>query len=324
MADGATEPKQEAPENALRDPRRVKKVELADQRSTFGGIVVHGRAFAPHKDIYHLILRAPWWAFFGGAALVFFSVNALFAAVYSLSPGCISHVSTYEDAFFFSVQTLGTIGYGGMAPETRFGHVVVSAEAFTGIIMTALATGLTFAKFARPTARVLFSQKAVIFPRDGVPHLMFRMANFRTNNVIEAQLRVNLLVMERTREGEEMRRSIDVPLVKGNTSLFVLSWTAMHRIDESSPFFGNDAIEKLRAQKADLFLSFTGLDETIAAQIHARYRYAIDDIVQGARFADILMTREDGVRVLDYAMFHDVIEGPVAPEKPAEPQEKDA
>jgi inward rectifier potassium channel len=301
MADGASEPKREPAK------KRLEAGAQAQQQSF--SVEVLGRAFAPHKDLYHLILRAPWWAFFGGAALVFFSTNALFAAVYSLSPGCISHVSSYEDAFFFSVQTLGTIGYGGMAPETRFGHVVVSFEAFTGIIMTAMMTGLTFAKFARPTARVLFSRYAVIYPRDGVPHLMFRMANFRTNNVIEAQLKVNLLVMERTREGEVMRRSIEIPLMRPSTSLFVLSWTALHRIDESSPFFGEGALDKLRAQKAELFLSFTGLDETIAAMIHARYRYSPDDIVEGARFADILTTKEDGTRVLDYSTFHDVVRG---------------
>jgi inward rectifier potassium channel len=300
MADGA--------ESTGESPKKKLEAGEQAQQASFA-IEVLGRAFAPHRDLYHLILRAPWWAFFGGALLVFLSVNALFAAVYNLEPGCISHVSSYEDAFFFSVQTLGTIGYGGMAPETRFAHVVVSIEAFTGIIMTALVTGLTFAKFARPTARVLFSRKAVIFPRDGVPHLMFRMANFRTNNVIEAQLKVNLLVMERTLEGEQMRKSIEIPLVRQTTSLFVLSWTAMHRIDESSPFYGKDALEKLRAQRGELFLSFTGLDETIAAQIHARYRYGLDDIAVNARFADILSTKDDGTRVLDYSTFHDVVHG---------------
>jgi inward rectifier potassium channel len=288
-------------------PRR--KVKLEAQRSAFGKVVVLGRAFAPHKDIYHLILRAHWWAFFASAALVFFSMNAIFAAIYSLSPGCVEHVLDYEDAFFFSVQTLATIGYGGMTPATRFGHVVVSFEAFCGIIMTALATGLTFAKFARPTARVIFSQKAVIYPRDGVPHLMFRMANFRTNNVVEAELKVNLLTMERTKEGENMRRAVTIPLVRSGTALFVLSWTAMHKIDEKSPFYGPDALKKLQEDKSEIFLSFTGLDETIAAQIHAHYRYPISEIVENARFSDILTMKPDGTRVLDYSEFHEIIEG---------------
>jgi inward rectifier potassium channel len=300
-----------------REKAPKKRLELGEQKNSFGPIVVIGRAFAPHKDLYHLILRAPWWAFFGGAALVFFTVNGLFAAIYSLSPGCVAHVSSYEDAFFFSVQTLGTIGYGGMSPETRFGHVVVSFEAFTGIIMTALATGLTFAKFARPTARVLFSQYAVIYPRDGVPHLMFRMANFRTNNVIEATLRVTVLVNQTTREGEQLRRAIELPLVRPSTSLFVLSWTAIHRIDETSPFYGEGAIEKLREQRGEIFLTFTGLDETIAAQIHARYRYGVDDVMENARFADILQILPDGTRVLDYENFHEIVRAPAKAEDSA-------
>ncbi len=290
-------------------PPGKKKIGVSTKPVSMANVQILGREFAPHKDIYHLVLRAPWWAFFSGMAALFFGTNALFAAAYELSPGCIDHVTSYEDAFYFSVQTLGTIGYGGMSPATRYGHMVVSVEAFSGLIMTAMFTGLTFAKFARPTARVLFSKVAVIQNRDGVPHLMFRMANFRANNVVEATLRVSLMVVERTREGDTMRRAVDIPLLRPSTALFFLSWTAMHKIDESSPFFTAENRKKLEEQKAEMFLSFTGLDETIAAQIHARYRYAMTDVIDNARFADILHVKEDGTRVLDYANFDEIIRG---------------
>ena len=300
----------------MAEPSKKRVAATRSPKSIAGKLEVLGREFAPHKDVYHLVLRSPWWAFFVANAIVFFGTNALFAAVYDLSPGCIANVATYEDAFYFSIQTLGTIGYGGMSPVTRFGHLVVSAEAFAGLIMTAIVTGLTFAKFARPTSRVLFSKNAVIFPRDGMPHLMFRMANFRVNNVVEATLRVGLMVVERTREGEVMRRTIDIELVRASTALFLLSWTAMHRIDETSPFYTEEKRAKLRAEKAELYLSFTGLDETIAAQIHARHRYTMDDVVENARFADILAVREDGTRVLDYSTFDDLVLGlPSSPEE---------
>jgi inward rectifier potassium channel len=133
------------------------------------------------------------------------------------------------------------------------------------------------------------------------------MANFRANNVVEANLRVTLMRTVRTREGEQMRQASDVPLVRGSTSLFLLSWTALHKIDESSPFFSPESRQKLRDEKAELFLSFTGVDETIAAQIHSRYRYTMDDVAENARFVDILSLREDGKRVLDYEHFHDIL-----------------
>jgi inward rectifier potassium channel len=159
---------------------------------------------------------------------------------------------------------------------------------------------------------VLFSNKAVITPRDGVPHLMFRMANWRRNRIVEARLSVVMLVTERTREGEMLRRQIDLSLVRDKTTVFFLTWSAMHLIDERSPFFGPDALARLRAQQAELYVGLTGLDETIGQTIHVRQQYMLDDIVPGARFADVLSTREDGTRVIDYRKFHDVV--------PLEPQ----
>jgi inward rectifier potassium channel len=210
------------------------------------------------------------------------------------------------------VQTLATIGYGAMSPATRYGHAVVVVEALIGTLGVALVTGATFAKFARPTARVLFSEKAVVQMRDGVPHLAFRMANWRGNMVVEGQLTVSVLLLRTTQEGDTIRVPQGLPLVRARSALFTLSWTPLHRIDEESPFWPEGggsltaALEGLRSQKAELFLSFTGIDETLGATIHARHRYALDDIVYNARFVDVLEVHPDGKRVIDYSMFHEV------------------
>jgi inward rectifier potassium channel len=168
-------------------------------------------------------------------------------------------------------------------------------------------TGIIFARFARPTAKVLFADKAVIGPRNGVPHLMFRMANWRRNQIVEAQLNAMLLVTEVTTEGESMRRPERLTLVRSSNPMFALTWTAMHRIDEDSPFYAPDALDKLRAQRAEIFLSLTGMDETMMQTIHARFRYQLSDIEQDARFVDIVTLGDDGVRTIDFERFHDTV-----------------
>jgi inward rectifier potassium channel len=251
----------------------------------------------------------PWWQFFAYAALGWVGVNLLFALIYAASPGCVSGAQpgNLEDAFYFSVQTLATIGYGAMAPATRYGHAVVVAEALVGTLGVALVTGVTFAKFARPTARILFSAKVVVQMRDGVPHMLFRLANWRGNMVVEGQLRVLVLRIRKTREGDVIRVPEDLPLVRDRTALFTLSWTPMHRIDEASPFWGGAAaLERLREERTEIFLTFTGTDETIGQNIHAGHRYQLDEIVYNARFIDVLTVDEDGTRTIDYGPFHDV------------------
>lgn len=269
----------------------------------------HGQRASLFEDLYHRVLALPWWQFFAYVACAWLGANLVFASLYAAQPGCITNVApgSVEESFYFSVQTFATIGYGAMAPATRYGHVVVVVEALVGTLGIALVTGVTFAKFARPTARILFSDKAVVQLRDGVPHLVFRLANWRGNMVVEGQLRVLMLMLETTTEGDRIRIPHELLLVRDRTAFFALSWMAMHRIDETSPLFGGTrALERLRAKEAEIFLSFTGLDETLGQQIHARYTYRLDDIVYNARFVDVVSVRSDGVRHIDYAGFHDV------------------
>lgn len=269
-------------------------------------ITALGRKLSPHEDFYHWVLTLTWRAFFGWVTVAYFATNALFALAYAAVPGSVANVTGFVDSFFFSVETFATIGYGVMAPQTRYAHALVTLEALGGILATATITGVTFARLARPTSKVIFSEKAVIAKRNGVPHLQFRMANWRRNQIAEAQLHVMVLLTETTLEGETLRRPTSLRLLRDKNPMFLLSWTAMHPIDEGSPFHGPDAFEKLRAMKAELFLSLTGLDETIGQTIHTRYRYQLEDIVHGARFSDILRTSDDGVRVIDFDKFHDI------------------
>lgn len=268
-----------------------------------------GQAWTPHQDLYHFVLTRPWWQFFGITTALYLAINGVFSLLYLIIPGSITNAraGSFEDAFYFSVQTMSTIGYGGMVPATRTAHLFVILEAISGMLFMALVTGITYAKFARPTSRVLFTDKAVIGTRDGQPLLMFRMANFRHNVVTEAKLRVNLLVTEVSSEGEMLRRFYEIPLIRSETSLFSLTWIAMHPITPSSPFYGDEALDRLKTQEAEIFLSLTGLDGTLVQTIHASYRYGLKDLVWGARFADVMTTLKDGTRVLDYTHFHDVV-----------------
>jgi inward rectifier potassium channel len=266
-----------------------------------------GRKQTFFEDVYHVILAMTWWRFFAYASVGWVGINVVFAVLYAAAPGCISNAAPgLEDAFYFSVQTLATIGYGEMSPATRYGHVVVAVEALVGTLGVALVTGVTFAKFARPTARVLFGAKVVVQLRDGVPHMVFRLANWRGNMVVEGHLRAFVLRRHTTREGEETRVPVELPLVRDRTALFALTWVPMHRIDPTSPFWGPDAPATLRQEQAQIYLSFGGIDETIGQPIHARHSYKLDDIVYNARFVDVLTIDSEGLRTVDYAEFHDI------------------
>jgi inward rectifier potassium channel len=296
-------------------PRRIRFQPSA--RSTFD-VEARGQHVSLFDDLYHRVLAMQWRTFFGFVGATWMCVNLFFALLYDMSPGCIAgaRADSLEDAFYFSVQTLATIGYGAMAPATRYGHAVVVVEALVGTLGVALVTGATFAKFAKPTARVLFGEKAVVHLRDGVPHLAFRMANWRGNMVVEGHLQVLILLLRTTKEGDSIRVPVPIPLVRDRSPVFALSWTALHRIDESSIFWPKDGpdgpggwlapLDDLRAQRGEIFLTFTGIDETLGQTIHARHRYSLDDIVYNARFVDVLTIGDDGKRTIDYGAFHDI------------------
>lgn len=287
------------PSPSRRTPRRY--LQQFGQRLEIIGVRPPGL-----RDVYHYMVGATW----GRVVLVLFAcflgVNTLFATIYMLIGGIEgARPGQFSDAFFFSVQTIGTIGYGVMYPKTLTAHLVVTSETMVGMMSMAIITGLVFAKFSRPTARVMFSQVACIALRDGVPTLMFRVANERNNSVVEATMRVSLLRNERTKEGEFIRKIYDVPLLRSTSPAFILSWTALHQIVPGSPLYGLTQ-EDLEALAVQIQVTLIGLDETIAQNIHARYSYQAKDLRWDVRLDDVIIDVE-GRRVVDYTRFHDVV-----------------
>lgn len=270
------------------------------------GLVILGGRRAGLRDVYYFFVSGSWWRLLGAFVITYLALNLLFAAAF-LSVGGVQNATpgSFADHFFFSVQTFATIGYGAMFPTGLAAHVLVTVESMLGLIYVAVGTGLVFAKFSRPRARVLFSSVAVIAPRNGVPTLMFRAANERTNHIVEAQMKVAILRTEDTLEGERIRRIIDLALVRSQTPVFTLSWTVMHAITPDSPLYGATP-ESLAEQQAEFIVSLTGMDAVMGQTIHARHSFLDTDLVWNARLVDILRTDSEGRRVMDYTRFNEV------------------
>jgi len=271
-----------------------------------GDAAIRGAPTGVFEDLYHFLVTSSWPSLIGLIAAAFTVANLVFATGYFLDGGVENaRPGSFADAFFFSVQTMATIGYGKMVPISMFTNILVSIEALSGLVALALMTGLVFAKCSRPTARVRFSRYVVIGPRDGVISLMIRMANQRADRIVEANIHAVFARQETTAEGESIRRFYDLGMTRNVSSLFVLSWTAVHRIVPGSPLFG-ETRESLADSQPQVIVSITGLDEVFSQTIHARYAYGLDEIIWGARFADVLVTHPDGSQSVDYTHFDDV------------------
>lgn len=265
------------------------------------------------NDLYHSLTRMPWSVLVALAFLGYLTVNAFFACLYLLGGDCVTNMrpGNFVDAFAFSVQTLATIGYGVMAPHTLYAHVLVAFEALCGVMSFAVITGIVFAKFSRPTARVMFSNVACIGVHDGKRTLMFRMVNERTTSrIVEAQVHLTFTREETTLEGVSMRRFYDMKLVRETTPIFALSWTALHVIDETSPLF-NQTPETLRDKSVEIVVSFSGLDEHLSQPTHGRHSYIADEILFDQRFADMISFSPEDGRIFDFRRFHEVL--PIEP-----------
>jgi inward rectifier potassium channel len=268
--------------------------------------IVKGQDSGRWTDFYHAVLLAPWWVFFVLLAASFIVVNALFAFAFMTDVQAFANGKppTFWDAFLFSVQTIGSLSYTVSVPHSFFANVMVSIEAFVGIVYMGVVTALLFARFSRPYARVVFSKVALITPFDGVPTLMFRAANQRGNQVLDASITVTLARQMTTREGITMRRFEELTLMRSRTSLFALSWTIMHRIDETSPLFGLN-LDDMRARQMEIVALLSGRDDTLADTIYARHSYQPEHFVWNQRFVDVLSATPQGMRVVDLNKFHD-------------------
>jgi inward rectifier potassium channel len=275
-------------------------------RETSDRVVAIGLHAPWAGDLYHYLVALPWTGFLAGLSSVYLTLNCLFALLYLLGDGAILNArpGAFSDAFFFSVETLSTIGYGQMSPANLYGNIVMTAEALTGVMLLAVAAGLMFARFSRPTARVVFSKVAVVAPFNGVPTLSLRLANARRNQILDAQVSVTLIRDERTSEGDWIRRFYDLQLAHQRSPIFAMTFTVMHTIDTTSPLYNANSLS-LAEEGAELVVTVTGVDETTSQIVHARTSYLAHEILWDQRFADVFTQTADGRLAIDYRRFHD-------------------
>ena len=254
------------------------------------------------RDTYHLILTLSWPGFAGLIFGIYLLINLVFAALYMLNPHAVAEMSpgSFSDAFFFSVETLATVGYGHMYPETLNGHLIAMLEIMTGMFGLAVITGLIFVRFSRPTARIHFSKVAVIAPFDGVPNLMIRVANLRHQAMVEPEFRMILIRSTITAEGDDVRRFRSLKLEFDHMIAFPVVLTVRHRIDEKSPLFGMTP-EDFKQQDIHIMASIVGVDTVIVAPVQSFGDYNYDKIEWNRRFVEIYDQNEEGQWTVDYA-----------------------
>jgi inward rectifier potassium channel len=284
------------PNSSNRKPRVVTET----------GVSVIGAPRTTLLDFYYLFLKVRWSVAIAVIVVAYLTLNAGFAVAYLVAGGVANaRPGSFYDALCFSVETMGTVGYGWMYPTSAAANGIMIAESVTSLIVTALATGLVFAKFSRSSARVVFSKHAVIGPMDGVPTLMLRVGNERGNQILEATIRVSIVRTEVTKEGMRFYRMYDLRLSRERSPAMSRSWTVLHPIDKDSPLFGATP-ESVVRDEIEILANLVGTDDTSLQPVHARKRYEEQEIVWGARHEDILTEADDGTVVLDIRRFHDI------------------
>jgi inward rectifier potassium channel len=262
---------------------------------------------------YQLLLTISWSGFLGLVALLYVVVNLVFAAAYLacgpealLGPGSNMFGGTFGRAFFFSIQTFATIGYGQLGPNGVAANLVVTVEALVGLMYQALATGLLFARFARPTASILFSRHAVVAPYSAGTALMFRIVNRRRSEIVGLEAQVLFSAMEPDGRGGAARRYSLLPLERNRVAFFPLSWTVVHPIDETSPLAGKTK-QALEQAQAEILVLLSGIDETSEQTVHARSSYRADEIVWNARFQSMFLAMDKRSHVsVDVSRIHEI------------------
>lgn len=312
-------------ENVMRHPaerrQQIRSVRLRRQ----GGVIQaeHFQRWHRHwREPYRFMLAIPWPGFLLAIAASYLLLNLAFTLLYALDLGGIGGTPmgqkvTVLDAFFFSVQTLSTIGYGLLHPTSLWVNLVVTVEAFLGLLFIAVTTGLAFARFSRSRARLQFSRLATIEPWQGCPTLTFRVASVRQNSLVDGRIKASLAIDEDSADGRTMRRIVPLALVRDQSITLQLMWTVMHRIDANSPLHGLSR-EDLERRHGEILVAFQGLDEILLAPVHFRCSYGAGDLRFEERFRD--MVRMDGADsiCLDFSRFDETepLDQPVMPVAP--------
>ena len=292
---------------------RESRQRLLNRDGTFN-VNRTGLRFSSSISLYQSLLTMPWSRFLMILSVFYLAINAVFATVYlwcgpdALSgPGAGALHSEFLRAFFFSIQTFATIGYGQIGPVGLAANLIVTFESFAGLLALALATGMIFARFSRPTAKILFSRSAIIAPYQGITAFEFRIANARKNQIIELEAKVLFTHMNAKGEpqGKVGRQFHELALERRRVAFFPLSWTIVHPIDEQSPLHGLTEAD-LRRDAAEFLILLTGIDETFSQTVNTRSSYKAEEIVWNAKFADIFV-RGDGNRLrIDLSRLHNI------------------
>lgn len=259
-------------------------------------------------DIYHSVVSMSWWGYLAVFVAVFLFIKAVFGFLYYIDESSIGGLTShaFSEYFFFSVQTLATIGYGTKFPQTLYADVLVTVEAMIGLLGLGLFAAIAFARLSIPRSRIIFSNVAVVTTYEGQPTLMFRVANERNNRIIGAKVELSLVMRESTAEGSSIRRIYDLDLVRSHTPMLSLTWLIFHPIREGSPLFGMSA-ESINKADFGLIATIEGLDETISQTVHANHTYASTDIKWHHTFKDMFL--EDATKgqdSIDLTRIHDV------------------
>ena len=252
------------------------------------------------RDPYHLAVALTWPNFLAALLTIYLLVNVIFAALFWLIPGSVANARphSFGDAFFFSIETLATVGYGEMYPTTLYGHVIAATEIVCGLGFTAIMTGLTFVRFSRPRAKLVFAPNPVVAIHNGKPTLMLRVGNGRLAVLSDAVAKLNVLLADTSLEGKLFRRAHEMRLERSRLPVFPLTWTLMHVLDEHSPLHGYDTARAIAA-RAQLFVTIEARDPTLEALVHDIRSYALEDIRFGMRYADAVTVAEDGTLLAD-------------------------
>jgi len=280
-----------------RQRRRDRPVPVL--RGNFG-LLMMGASRFDIRDPYHFAVSLSWPGFTLMLLAAWVVINLGFAALYWLAPGSVANAAPggFADAFFFSIETLATVGYGVMAPATTYGHIVSAAEVVSGTVFTAIFTGLLFVRFSRPKAKIAYADDAVVTTYNGRHTLMVRLSNARMTLMTNANARLFVLLAENTEEGASFRRIHELPLMQPHLPLFVMPWTLMHVIDETSPLWGHDPAT-LADEGARLFLTLEARDQALAAVVHDMNYYEPEHIRFGMRYADAVTRDASGQTIAD-------------------------
>ncbi len=259
------------------------------------------------KDFYVNSLSTSWFKLISFIIFSYISINCFFAYLYLLDEGGVANAraGSFVDAFFFSIQTLATIGYGVMSPQTLYTNIVVAIEAFTGLLGLALATGIIFSKISMPSPRILFSNKSLISPYKNANCFMFRLGNLRNSQIADPTIKAVLICDEKDEEEKNRRVFYDLELMRDSVPILTPSWTVRHKITKDSPLF-NLTKEDLKNLNIEIIVSIIGFDEVLSQTVHSHYSYIANEIIFGGKFVDIMSWDKNGELKVDYKRFHNI------------------